>query len=330
MGNKHLSDDFGRFHDYLRISLTDSCNFRCFYCMPEGPTNCLSSGHLMDADEILHFAQTFTRLGVSKIRLTGGEPLVRKEFPLILKKLSTLPVELTLTTNGVFIDRHLDLIKECGIQSINVSLDSLNPETFFKITKRDDFHRVMDNIKLLIESGLHVKINAVAMSELIESELADFIEFTKHQPLHVRFIEFMPFDGNKWNSNKVITAAQMLKLVQSTYDVVKLKDEPHSTAKKFKVVGHEGTFAFITTMSEHFCGDCNRLRITADGKLKNCLFGKEEWDLLAAHRRGEDYLKLIEQGVKAKFEKLGGQLNPDYQKNKIENISNRSMIKIGG
>jgi len=267
---------------------------------------------------------------VSKIRLTGGEPLVRKEFPLILKKLSSLPVELTLTTNGVYIDKQLELIKDCGVKSINISLDSLNPDTFFKITKRDDFHRVMDNIQLLVDSDLHVKVNAVAVSGLIESELADFIEFTRQRPLHVRFIEFMPFDGNKWSSNKVITAGQMLQLVQSVYDVVKLNDEPHSTAKKFKVVGYEGTFAFITTMSEHFCGDCNRLRITADGKLKNCLFGKEEWDLLAAHRRGEDILPLLVQGVRSKFEKLGGQLNPDYQKIRIENINNRSMIKIGG
>jgi len=330
MNHHTLKDRFGRFHDYLRISLTDSCNFRCFYCMPDGPINCLSSNKLMSPEEIFSFAKLFVDLGVQKIRLTGGEPMVRKEFPRIVEMLSQLPIELTLTTNGVLVDKYLDVLNDCGIRSINVSLDSLDPEGFFKITQRDDFHRVMENIERLIDCDMHVKINAVAMSELIESELTDFIEFTRDKPVHVRFIEFMPFAGNKWSSNKVITAAQMLKLVGSAYDVVKLRDEPHSTAKKYKVIGYEGTFAFITTMSEHFCGDCNRLRMTADGKLKNCLFGEEEWDLLSAHRNEENLIPIIDKCITAKFEKLGGQLNTDFQKTDFDAIKNRSMIKIGG
>lgn len=330
MNSQLLIDRFGRFHDYLRISLTDSCNFRCFYCMPDGPLNALSSQKLMSPDEIFHFGKFFSDLGVKKIRLTGGEPLVRKEFSHILEMLAQLPVELTLTTNGVLIDKHIDTLRESGIQSINISLDSLNPETFFKITKRDDFDRVMKNIEMLIDCGMHIKINAVAMRELIEHELIDFIEFTRDKPVHVRFIEFMPFSGNNWSSNKVISADQMMKLVDSEYDVVKLRDKPHSTAKKYKVVGYEGTLAFITTMSEHFCGDCNRLRLTADGKLKNCLFGKEEWDLLTAYRKNSDLMSIVEKCVEAKFDKLGGQLNPDFEKIDIDAIDNRSMIKIGG
>jgi molybdenum cofactor biosynthesis protein A len=330
MDKKVLTDNFSRFHDYLRISLTDSCNFRCFYCMPDGPLNCLPAKDLMSVDEIVHMAETFVRLGVKKIRLTGGEPMVRKEFAEILERLSALPVELTMTTNGILVDKYLPLLKKCGIRSLNVSLDSLDRETFFKITKRDQFNRVWNNIELLLREDFRVKINAVAMSNLIEKELVDFIEITRQVPLHVRFIEFMPFDGNKWSSNRVITASEMLRFVKSEYDVVKLRDEPHATAKKYKVIGFEGTFAFITTMSEHFCGSCNRLRLTADGKLKNCLFGQDEWDLLTSLRDNQSVLPLIERAVLAKHAKLGGQLHEDFEKNEAGEIKNRSMINIGG
>jgi len=269
-------------------------------------------------------------LGVNKIRLTGGEPLVRKEFPEIVRRLSKLPVELTLTTNGVLVHKHLELFKEAGIRSLNVSLDTLDPETFFKLTKRNQFQQVWDNILLLLDHDFRVKINAVALNGIIEKELLGFVKITEKLPLHVRFIEFMPFTGNHWKSDQVITARQMLELVQNEFDTVKLVDEKHDTAKKFKVVGHQGTFAFITTMSEHFCGSCNRMRITADGKMKNCLFGKEEMDLLGNLRKGEDILPLIKLSVFKKHAILGGQFTQDYEKADADKIENRSMIKIGG
>lgn len=325
-----LADNHKRIHDYLRISLTDSCNFRCQYCMPDENIQCLPNKHLMQVDEIETIARTFVDLGVNKIRLTGGEPLVRKEFSEILKRLSELPVEISLTTNAVLIHKYIDQLKAAGVRSLNVSLDTLDPETFKKITKRDQFQKVWDNIMLLLDEGFRVKINAVAIEGVIEKEIMDFVAITKDLPLHVRMIEFMPFEGNHWNSKKVVTAGQMLKWVEAEYDMVKLKDEPHATAKKYKAIGHEGTFAFITTMTEHFCGDCNRMRLTADGKMKNCLFGSEEMDLLGSLRKGEDIIPLIKTSVRRKHAVMGGQFKKSFKEADPSVLKNRSMINIGG
>ena len=325
-----LIDTHARVHDYLRISLTDSCNFRCQYCMPDENIQCLPNKRLMQVDEIEQIAETFVDLGVTKIRLTGGEPMVRKEFPEILQRISNLPVEISLTTNAVLAHKYIDNLKAAEVKSLNVSLDTLDPETFKRVTKRDQFQRVWDNILLLLNEGFRVKINVVAIEGVIEREILDFVAITKNLPLHVRIIEFMPFEGNHWNSKKVITADQMLKWVEEEYDMVKLKDEPHATAKKYKAIGHEGTFAFITTMTEHFCGDCNRMRLTADGKMKNCLFGSEEMDLLGTLRKGEDIVPLIRRSVLKKHAVMGGQFSKSYKNAEASQLKNRSMIKIGG
>jgi cyclic pyranopterin phosphate synthase len=298
--------------------------------MPNEEIEVMPHSHLMQTSEIESLAKTFVGLGVKKIRLTGGEPLVRKEFPDILQRLSKLPVEITMTTNGILAHKHIAQMKQAGMRSINVSLDSLNKATFYKLTKRDQFQQVWDNILLLLDHGFRVKINAVALAGIIEDEILDFVKITENLPLHVRFIEFMPFQGNHWKSEKVITARHMLDIVARSFRIAKLQDEPHATAKKYHVPGFKGTFAFITTMSEHFCGDCNRMRLTADGKMKNCLFGKEEMDLLGALRNGQDVESLIRESVKRKHAMLGGQFSPDYLKAKAEEIENRSMIKIGG
>ncbi|MGW1453576.1 GTP 3',8-cyclase MoaA [Salegentibacter agarivorans] len=325
-----LVDNHKRIHDYLRISLTDSCNFRCQYCMPDENIQCLPNKHLMQVDEIEKIATKFVNLGVNKIRLTGGEPLVRKEFREILSRLSKLPVEISLTTNAVLVHKFIDAFKAAGIRAVNVSLDTLNAETFKRITKRDQFDLVWRNIQLLLKEGFRVKINAVAIEGVIEKEILDFVEITRDLPLHVRMIEFMPFEGNHWNSKKVITATQMLQWAEAEYDMVKLKDKPHATAKKYKAIGHEGTFAFITTMTEHFCGDCNRMRITADGKMKNCLFGKDEMDLLGTLRKDEDIEPLIRLSVLKKHAVMGGQFNKSYKDTETTQLENRSMIRIGG
>ncbi|SEF42784.1 GTP 3',8-cyclase MoaA [Algoriphagus boritolerans] len=325
-----LQDSFGRIHDYLRISLTDHCNFRCSYCMPVEEMEWMPSSKLMSKDEILNLAETFISLGVKKIRLTGGEPLVRKEFPEILERLASFPVELTLTTNGVLIDKHIENLKKAGVRSVNVSLDTLNREKFLKLTRRDQFDQVWNNILLLLQEDFRVKVNAVAIHGVIEEEICDFLKITEKLPLHVRFIEFMPFAGNHWQSKKVVTAAQMLELVKKDLEVIKLEDKKHDTAKKYQVPGFAGTFAFITTMSEHFCGECNRMRLTADGKIKNCLFGKEELDLLGALRKGEAVESLIRLAVSRKHAALGGQFSQDYLQANPDSIENRSMINIGG
>lgn len=325
-----LQDPFGRVHDYLRISLTDHCNFRCTYCMPVEEMDWMPKSKLMSQEEILTLAETFVSLGVKKIRLTGGEPLVRKEFPEILAGIAKLPVEQTITTNGILIHKHIQNLKNAGVRSVNVSLDTLNKEKFKQLTRRDQFDQVWDNILLLLQEGFRVKVNAVALHGFIEEEICDFIRVTEKLPLHVRFIEFMPFAGNHWSSQQVVTAAQMLDIAKQEFDVIKLEDKKHDTAKKYQVPGFSGTFAFITTMSAHFCGDCNRLRLTADGKIKNCLFGREELDLLSALRKGEEVESLIRLSVSRKHAALGGQFSSDYLKADPDKIDNRSMISIGG
>ena len=325
-----LLDQHARVHTYLRISLTDSCNFRCSYCMPDEDIETMPSSHLMQIDEIETIAKKFVQLGVTKIRLTGGEPMVRKDFAEIIKRLSSLPVELTLTTNGILVDKHIDLFKKHGIKSLNVSLDTLQEDVFFKLTKRNQFQKVKENIMLLLKEGFRVKINVVALNGIIENELLDFVSLTKDLPLHVRFIEFMPFAGNLWNKDKVLTAKKMIEIVEQKFDIIKLKDLPHDTAKKYKVIDHQGTFAFITTMSENFCGSCNRMRITADGKMKNCLFGKDELDLLGQLRQGKDIEPLIRLSLYKKSAALGGQFSNEYEQADASKIENRSMIRIGG
>lgn len=324
-----LTDSFHRRHNYLRISLTDVCNFRCSYCMPED-VHFMPGEQLMSADEILHIATEFVKLGVNRIRLTGGEPLVRKDAGAILQRLSRLPVELAITTNGVLLDQYLPLFKACGLSSVNVSLDTLQAEKFHAITKRDAFHRVWNNIQQLLEQGLRVKLNCVAMKGFNEDEILDFVELTRTAPLHVRFIEFMPFSGNRWDGASVLPYAELMQQIESAYSIIKLKDELNDTTKKYKVLNYEGTFAAITTMSQPFCAGCNRMRLTADGKMKNCLFSAGETDLLSALRRGEDLAPLIRQNVLDKKKETGGQLMTEYAELDAEKVNNRSMVKIGG
>jgi GTP 3',8-cyclase len=325
-----IQDSYNRIHNYLRISLTDNCNLRCFYCMPEEEYDFTPASQLMQLEEIEALSKIFVGAGVNKIRLTGGEPLVRKDAAEIILALSKLPVELTLTTNGTRLHQFVDVLQQAGIRSLNISLDTLQPDKFSLITRRDQFESVWKNIQLLIGKDFHVKVNVVVMRGLNDNEINDFIEWTKNTPVHVRFIEFMPFSGNRWTSNKVVTLQQILHTISERYDFLPLQGMKHDTAKKFIVPGHAGTFAVISTMSAHFCGDCNRMRLTADGKLKNCLFSKGETDLLTALRNGQDVLPLIHQSISAKARQLGGQLTTDFEHLQANEIQNRSMITIGG
>ncbi len=325
-----MIDGFNRAHDYLRISLTDNCNLRCFYCMPEEEYEFTPASRLMQVNEIVAIAQTFVDLGVTKIRLTGGEPLVRKDAAEIITKLAALPVQLTITTNATRLHDFVDVIKQAGIKSINISLDTLQKDRFLLMTKRDQFDQVMKNINLMIDNGIHVKVNAVVIKGLNDSEINDFVRMTKEQPIHVRFIEFMPFTGNRWNSDKVITWQQILAQVSSEFEVMPIEREKHETAKKYTVPGHLGTFAVISTMSAPFCGDCNRMRLTADGKMKNCLFSNTETDLLTPFRTGDDIVPLIYQSIKDKKQALGGQFTTEMEKIETSKLENRSMITIGG
>ena len=325
-----IIDSYNRVHDYLRISLTDNCNLRCFYCMPEEDYDFAPASKLMQPAEIEALAKIFVQQGVKKIRLTGGEPLVRKDAAEIIRALAALPVELTLTTNGARLHEFTDVFKQAGIRSINISLDTLQADKFTLITRRNIFKQVKTNIELMLQLGLHVKVNVVVMKDLNENEINDFIEWTKNTPVHVRFIEFMPFTGNRWTSNKVFSFHEILETISNKYVFIPLEGKPHDTAKGFRVPNHAGTFAVISTMTEPFCGSCNRMRLTADGKLKNCLFSSYETDLLTPLRNGEEILPLIFGNIKAKEKELGGQFTTALQTIEAANIHNRPMITIGG
>ncbi|WP_262147285.1 GTP 3',8-cyclase MoaA [Chryseobacterium foetidum] len=325
-----ITDTFGRVHDYLRISLTDNCNLRCFYCMPEEKHAFAPAAKLMQVNEIETIAKLFVENGVKKIRLTGGEPLVRKDAPKILKSLGKLDIELAITTNGIRVDEMLNELLEANIKAINISLDTLQPDKFLKITRRDLFQRVRNNIELLLKHNIRVKINVVVMKGLNDDEILDFISLTKHNNIEVRFIEFMPFSGNQWTSNQVFTLHEILVKVSSKYDVIPVEPEPNDTSSRYIIDGHVGSFAVISTMSQPFCDTCNRMRLTADGKLKNCLFSKDETDLLGALRNGQDILPLIEQTMKAKAKALGGQFSGVFENIDASKLENRSMITIGG
>lgn len=326
-----LVDSFNRKHDYLRISLTDRCNFRCTYCLPHDfPGAYKWSDRWMTAAEIFELAAVFTRLGVRKIRLTGGEPLVRKDAGQIIGLLADLPVQLTLTTNGVLVDEFMDVFKTAGLRSINVSLDSLSREAFHRITQRDQFDRVMRNISLLLSEGYHVKLNMVVMKGVNEAEIPDFVALTRSADLHVRFIEFMPFAENGWSSEKVVSEQDILDRIRACTEVTKLQDGPHETARAWRADGHRGTFAIISTMTHPFCAGCNRLRLTADGKMKNCLFSAGEMDLLSALQAGEDVAALIHTHLWEKKSARGGQLHGLPEAIQSDQLQNRSMIAIGG
>jgi cyclic pyranopterin phosphate synthase len=298
--------------------------------MPEEDYSFTPASKLIQADEMEAMAKIFIGLGVNKIRLTGGEPLVRKDAPEIIQRLSALPVSLTMTTNGIRVDEMIDVLKSSTIRSLNISLDTLQKDRFQLMTKRDHFDRVFRNINLLLDEGFHVKVNVVVTRGLNDGEINDFVEWTREKPVHVRFIEFMPFTKNQWSSGKVFTWKEMLDLVSERFDVLRLQDDVHDTAKKYKVPGHEGTFAVISTMSAPFCAGCNRMRLTADGKMKNCLFSKTEYDLLTPFRMGRDIVPLIHESIHAKAEMLGGQFTADFEHIEADQINNRSMINIGG
>ncbi len=325
-----LYDTFGRKHDYLRISLTPHCNLRCFYCMPDEDYDAPPASALMQAEEIDKIVKVFVKQGVKKIRLTGGEPLVRKDFEEIITNLSRHNVQLAITTNGIRVKEFLPSFLAANLHSLNVSLDTLVRQKFEQITRRDQFETIWSNIELLLQHDFHVKLNMVVMKGINDNEINDFIGLTKDLPLHIRFIEFMPFDGNHWNSGKVYSWKEILAKAGEAFDFYSLTPQKNDTAKSYQVYNHKGTFAVISTMTAPFCSTCNRMRLTADGKMKNCLFSKDEVDILTALRNGQDIELLIKQCILDKAEATGGQFSGLFETINPEQIHNRSMIAIGG
>jgi molybdenum cofactor biosynthesis enzyme MoaA len=236
--NTILTDNFGRKHNYLRISLIEKCNLRCTYCMPAEGILLSSKASIMTANEVFEIAKTFVNHGVTKIRLTGGEPLLRKDFPEIIKQLATLETEISITTNGILIDKHLEVLKEFKIKKINLSLDTLVATKFETITLRNQFQKVVDNLYLLLNHDFRIKVNVVLIKGFNDDEIIDFIKLTEFLPISIRFIEFMPFAGNQWDRSKMVSQNEILETVNQHFSaskVQKLADEKNFTAREFKI-----------------------------------------------------------------------------------------------
>ncbi|GAB2272745.1 GTP 3',8-cyclase, mitochondrial [Dionaea muscipula] len=325
-----LVDSFGRLHTYLRISLTERCNLRCQYCMPAEGVELTPGPKLLSKNEIVRLANLFVSSGVSKIRLTGGEPTLRTDIEEICLQLSEMEglKTLAMTTNGLTLARKLPRLKECGLTSVNISLDTLVPAKFEFMTRRKGHQRVMEAIDASICLGYDpVKVNCVVMRGFNDDEICDFVDLTREKPINIRFIEFMPFDGNVWNVKKLVPYSEMLDQVVRRFPSLKRhKDHPTDTAKNFKIDGHRGYVSFITSMTEHFCSGCNRLRLLADGNFKVCLFGPSEVSLKNPLRNGaddEELMEIIGNAVKRKKAAHAGMFE-------IANTANRPMIHIGG
>ncbi len=328
-----LQDQFGRQHSYLRISLTEKCNLRCTYCMPEEGVALSPKSSLMTAEEILAIAKVFVANGISKIRLTGGEPLLRKDFDVILMALSQLPIELTLTTNAVLLDRHLEVLKAAQVKTINISLDTLQAEKFLHITKRDQFEKAFKNLQLAQEAGFKVKLNAVLIKDFNDDEIVDFARLTETQDLSIRFIEFMPFDGNRWDKSKLVTQETVVNHLHNYFGkdkVLSLPEEENFIARKFQIEGFKGEVGIISSVTNPFCDGCNRIRLTANGAIKNCLFSKSETNILSVFREGKSIEPIIQQVLMKKQAVRAGLDSSSAFENMAHHTHNRSMITIGG
>ncbi len=295
-----LIDNFGRQITYLRLAVTDRCNLRCQYCMPAQGINIVDRKELLTYKEMYRITRVLSELGVNKVRLTGGEPFVRKDFVKFLEMLdfNDLLDEINITTNGALIRKHIKTIERLKIKSINLSIDSLDKKKFADITRRDVFDEVYETLELLEKSNINLKLNVVVQSGINTDELADFVELTKDKNIAVRFIEEMPFNGvglkeekDVWDYNKILSE------IETKYDnIEKLVDGKSSTSRNFKVNNYTGTFGIIPAFTRTICGDCNRIRITATGIFKNCLFDDGVFNVRDFIRNGasnEDLKKLF-------------------------------------
>lgn len=271
--------------------------------------------HLLTTDEVILISRLFVSQGVRKIRLTGGEPTIRKDLVDIISQLKQIPKleNVSITTNGLVLTRNLVSYQRAGLDSLNISLDTLQPKKYEQITRRKGFERVVAGIDLAVQLGYKPKINCVAMKNFNDDEICDFVEWTKDRDVDIRFIEYMPFSGNRWHTEKLLPFQDMLSSIKEKYpNLETLSNGPNDTSKAFKVPNYKGQVGFITSMTEHFCGTCNRLRITADGNLKVCLFGNKEISLRDAIRNGcseSDLIALIGASVLRKKKQHAGKFD---------------------
>ena len=288
-----LTDGHGRQIGDLRVSVTDRCNFRCQYCMPAEGLPWLERSEILTFEEITRLVAIFASMGVRDIRLTGGEPLVRREFPRLAAMLAELDdvEEISVTTNGFLLERDAEALVQAGIDRFNVSVDSLQADRFYKLTRRDALPQVLRGLEILagFPEAHPIKVNAVAIRGFTEEEVLPFAELARSSPYEVRFIEFMPLDADHaWTSDQVLTGAETRAAIEAVYPLEPEPREPSATARVYRFADGRGRIGFINPVSEPFCADCNRVRLTADGRLRTCLFSLGETDLRAAMRDGAD------------------------------------------
>ena len=292
-----LVDGHGRAIGDVRLSVTDRCNFRCQYCMPAEGLPWLERAEILSFEEIARLASLLAAMGVRDVRLTGGEPLARRDLPRLVEMLAAIPEldEIALTTNGFFLERDAAALVRAGVDRFNVSIDSLQRDRFFAITRRDALERVLRGLAALaaFPEAHPIKVNAVAVRGFTEQELLPFARFAREHAYEVRFIEFMPLDGDRaWEPEQVLTGAEIVAIIGAEYPLEPEPREPSSTARSYRFADGRGRIGFINPISEPFCGDCDRIRITADGRLRTCLFSLNETDLRAPLRDGADDAEL--------------------------------------
>jgi cyclic pyranopterin phosphate synthase len=327
-----LVDSFGRVHTNLRISVTDRCNIRCFYCMPNENIQFRPRDEILTFEEIERFTRVAAQLGVTKVRLTGGEPLVRSGLEKLIGKLVALPgiKDVALTTNGILLAEQAAALKRAGLHRLNISLDGLNEETFERITRRTGLHRVLEGIAAAQRIGFEgIRLNAVAIRGITDDEIVPLGEFARQQQLELRFIEFMPLDAEgNWETDQVISGDLIRKKLEAEFGelVPAARPDPSQPAMDFQFADGTGRIGFINPVTQPFCGDCNRLRITAEGMIRNCLFSIKEWDARALLRSDASDELLAERLVECVQAKKPGHGidSPDFVK------PDRAMYQIGG
>jgi cyclic pyranopterin phosphate synthase len=311
-----LIDSFGRLHDNLRISVTDRCNIRCFYCMPEQDVKFEPRENLLTFEEIERFVRVAVTLGVRKLRITGGEPLVRKDLAVLIRKLSAIEgiQDLALTTNGVLLAQQAEALYEAGLRRLNVHLDTLDRERFKHITRRDDLPRVLEGIETARRLGFGpIKINAVAVKNLVEPDIVPLARYGRERDIEIRYIEFMPLDAQGlWERERVLMMDEMLAmLAREIGPLEEIPDrDPRAPATEYRFADGIGRVGFIASVSKPFCLNCNRVRITSDGKLRYCLFAIEETDVRALLRHNgsdEEIATAIRACVRDKW--IGHEIN---------------------
>ncbi|RME53813.1 MAG: GTP 3',8-cyclase MoaA [Deltaproteobacteria bacterium] len=326
---RRLEDEQGRVIENLRISVTDRCNLRCRYCMPSESMTWLPSADLLRFEEIAYLAGIFAEAGIRKIRITGGEPLMRRDLHRLIRMLKGIPgiEDLAMTTNGVFLARALPELEAAGLDRINVSLDTLDPETFRKLTFRESWHDIMAGLDALSRSRISpVKVNAVIIRGINDTEILDLARLAVDRAFHVRFIEYMPIGADAWERSRMLSGAEIRARIEEEIPLRRKPTQRPEPAVTYLIPGAEGTIGFINSVTEPFCDSCNRIRITSDGFLRTCLFSVRETDLRAPLRNGADratLLRIIREAVARK--EPGHRINdPDFVK------PSRTMSQIGG